>query len=182
MQDDADAIHEYGRNAHRKEVSAGIYVVSEDGSRLNFLQKHVPMKPGWRNATADDIARFVDAEARRRPAELAELTAAIAAERQRCHEAGELERADAKVQAERAEAKRAKNNVKKFIAVPDDFDPDKVDEADAGDDQAPGEVMEAMIDARLHELAAEQDQLQQEREAEEAAAAAAKKDDSDTPS
>jgi hypothetical protein len=53
----SDAIVEHGKNAHGEVVESGRYVVSPDETRVVYLQRHIPMKEGWRLATQADIDR-----------------------------------------------------------------------------------------------------------------------------
>lgn len=46
-------LHKVGKNAHGHEVSDGIYAVRPDG---HLVVVQLPLKPGWRPATHEDIA------------------------------------------------------------------------------------------------------------------------------
>lgn len=107
------AIVELGHDVHGNEVVAARYVVAPNGG-LILLQKHLPLKDGWRLATQSDIDA---AEQRGRDAALAEqleADKAFAEQSAESHLKGELERADAALQAERMVGKAAARKQKRL--------------------------------------------------------------------
>lgn len=94
-------IHEIGFDASGQPSSSGFYVVGPDG-RIVLVQS---IKPGWRIATQADLSAAAAKNAARQADEATASEARIAAEREASTARGELERAAAAENLQRAALK-----------------------------------------------------------------------------
>ena len=145
-------ITERGKNAHRKTVESGRYVMApategHPNGRLILLQAHLEMKPGWRLATFDEVSKAHAAERDRKIAEARAALAAIAGERARCDAVGELERTAAADNAERMAAKAMK--VPRTLHTIPEGDEFVADDQVAGGELEPTELVADGADGEL---------------------------------